>query len=186
MVHPWHDIDPGPEVPRQLTMVTEIPRGGNVKYELDKRSGLLRMDRVLYSAVFYPANYGFIPRTLAEDGDALDVLVLCQEPVAPLTLLEARTIGLMSMVDENRLDHKILSVATADPEYCELRDVHKLPKHRLDTLRRFFLDYKALERGQGVEVEEFQPAEAACQVINEALERYRRSRLGERQTPTGP
>jgi inorganic pyrophosphatase len=171
MTHPWHDIDPGPAVPITFSAVIEIPRGSNVKYELDKGTGLLRMDRPLYSAVFYPANYGFIPATLAEDGDPLDVLVLCQEPAAPLTLLEARAIGLMSMIDDRQLDHKILSVATGDPEYRSLEDARQLPKHRLAALRRFFVDYKALE-GKDVEVDDFEPASKAHTVITEALQRY--------------
>ena len=99
MTHPWHDLSPGDQVPRQFNAVIEIPLGSNIKYELDKGSGLIRMDRVLYSAVFYPANYGFIPRTLAEDHDPLDVLVLCQYPVVPLTVMHARAIGLMTMID---------------------------------------------------------------------------------------
>jgi inorganic pyrophosphatase len=107
-VHPWHDIDPGPYPPANWTAVIEIPRGSNVKYELDKRSGLLRVDRVLYSAVFYPANYGFLPQTLAEDDDPLDVLVLCQEPVAPLAIIESRPIGVLAMLDEHQWDPKIL------------------------------------------------------------------------------
>ena len=104
MAHPWHDVTPGEHLPAQFAVVVEIPSGSNVKYELDKTTGLLRLDRVLYSAVHYPANYGFIPQTYAEDGDPLDVLVLCQEPVAPLTLVEARAIGLMTMLDAGKRD----------------------------------------------------------------------------------
>jgi inorganic pyrophosphatase len=170
-VHPWHDIDPGPYPPVNWMAVIEIPRGSNVKYELDKQSGLLRVDRVLYSAVFYPANYGFIPQTLAEDDDPLDVLVLCQEPLAPLTLIESRPIGVMAMLDEHQWDHKILSVATGDPEYRSLQTVHQLPEHRLAALRRFFLDYQALE-GKTVEVEDFEAAEKAQEVIAAAHRRY--------------
>lgn len=173
-MHPWHDIGPGPGAPAELTAVIEIPRGSNVKYELDKHSGLLRMDRVLYSAVFYPANYGFIPQTLAEDGDALDVLVLCQEPVRPLTLVQSRPIGLMPMIDGRRLDHKILSVAMGDPEYSSLEDIRQLPKHRLEALRRFFLDYKNLE-AKRVEADDFESTGAAHSVIAAALDRYRQT-----------
>jgi inorganic pyrophosphatase len=172
IAHPWHDIDPGPGAPRECTVVIEIPRGSNVKYELDLESGLLRLDRVLYSAVFYPANYGFLPRTLADDGDPLDFVVLCQEPVAPLTLLQARTVGLMTMIDGRKQDHKIMAVATRDPEYRSLQDVHDLPEHRLAVLRRFFLDYKTLE-GKQVDVDDFEPADRAFEVIQAALERYR-------------
>jgi inorganic pyrophosphatase len=176
-MHPWHDVDPGKQAPEKFTAVIEIPRGSNIKYELDKQTGLLRLDRVLYSAVFYPANYGFIPQTLAEDDDPLDVLVLCQEPVAPLTLIAARAIGLMSMRDERRLDHKILSVATGDPEYRSLDDVRQLPSHRLAALRRFFLDYKALEHKE-VQVDDFAPLDQAMSVIAAAQERYRTNVAG--------
>jgi inorganic pyrophosphatase len=107
MNHPWHDLSPGDQVPKEFNAVIEIPLGSSVKYELDKKSGMLRMDRVLYSAVYYPANYGFIPQTLGEDGDPLDVLVLCQEPVVPLTVMQARTIGVMTMIDVGAVDHKL-------------------------------------------------------------------------------
>src|ERR1043165_7453755 len=110
-MNPWHDIDPGKRAPEIIDCIIEVPRGSRNKYELDKKSGMLRMDRVLYSAVFYPANYGFIPRTLAEDHDPLDVLVLCQEPVMPLTVIHARAIGLMTMMDAGDADHKVIAVA---------------------------------------------------------------------------
>jgi inorganic pyrophosphatase len=106
MTHPWHDVTPGHKLPQEFNAVVEIPFGSSVKYELDKASGLLKLDRVLYSAVYYPANYGFIPQTLAEDDDPLDVLVLCQEAVVPLTLIHARTIGLMTMIDSGKQDHR--------------------------------------------------------------------------------
>ena len=112
MTHAWHDVTPGEHLPQEFNAVIEIPMGSSVKYELDKQTGLLKLDRVLYSAVYYPANYGFIPQTLAEDDDPLDVLVLCQEAVAPLTLVHARAIGLMTMIDSGKQDHKILAVAT--------------------------------------------------------------------------
>src|SRR5246127_866964 len=117
MPHAWHDVSPGELVPREFQAVIEIPLGSNVKYEVDKQTGLLRVDRIIHSAVFYPANYGFIPQTYADDDDPLDVLVLCQEPVAPLTLVSARAIGLMTMVDSGKRDHKILAVAVNDPEF---------------------------------------------------------------------
>ena len=115
MIHPWHDITPGENIPQEFLSVIEIPSGSSVKYELDKQSGLIKRDRVLYSAVYYPANYGFIPQTLAEDDDPLDVLVLCQETVVPLTIIHTRTIGLMTMIDAGKKDHKIIGVATQDP-----------------------------------------------------------------------
>src|SRR5437667_9263453 len=140
MIHPWHDVTPGHKLPQEFVSVVEIPFGSSVKYELDKTSGLIKLDRVLYSAVYYPANYGFIPQTLAEDDDPLDVLVLCQEAVAPLTLVSARAIGLMTMVDSGKKDHKVLAVAVDDPEYHSFREAADLPGHRLNMLRRFFQD----------------------------------------------
>jgi inorganic pyrophosphatase len=175
MAHPWHDVTPGEGIPAQFLAVIEIPAGSNVKYELDKKTGLLRVDRVLYSAVHYPANYGFIPQTFAEDDDPLDVLVLCQEPVPPLTLVRSRAIGLMTMLDSGKRDHKILAVAMDDPEYSTFQDAGQLPAHRLALLRRFFQDYKQLE-GKAVEVDEFQPGAAALPVIEHALERYSQER----------
>ena len=135
MTHAWHDVTPGEHLPATFTAVVEIPMGSSVKYELDKETGMLRLDRILYSAVFYPANYGFIPQTLAEDDDPLDVLVLCQEPVLPLTLINARAIGLMTMVDSGKADHKVLAVAMDDPEYNGYLDASELPSHRVATLR---------------------------------------------------
>src|SRR5271157_5446529 len=138
MIHPWHDVTPGDKLPEEFDCVIEIPFGSSVKYELDKESGLIKLDRILYSAVYYPANYGFIPQTLAEDDDPLDALVLCQEAVAPLTLVRARAIGLMTMIDTGKPDHKILAVAVDDPEYQRIQDFQELPSHRLTMLRRFF------------------------------------------------
>jgi inorganic pyrophosphatase len=175
MIHPWHDVTPGERLPTEFNALVEIPMGSNVKYELDKRTGLLRMDRVLYSAVYYPANYGFIPQTYAEDDDPLDVLVLCQEALAPLTLVTARAIGLMTMIDSGKRDHKILAVAVDDPEFNGFREAQELPSHRLTMLRRFFQDYKQLE-GKAVEVDEFQPAQVALPVIEDALQRYSQHR----------
>lgn len=171
MWHAWHDVTPGERLPAEFTAVIEIPMGSSVKYELDKETGMLRLDRILYSAVYYPANYGFIPQTFADDDDPLDVLVLCQEAVAPLTLVNARTIGLMTMVDSGKKDHKILAVAINDPEYNGFHEANELAPHRLTMLRRFFQDYKTLE-GKAVEVDEFEPAAAALPVIEAALARY--------------
>lgn len=171
MLHPWHDVTPGERLPLEFNALIEIPMGSSVKYELDKRTGMLRLDRVLYSAVYYPANYGFIPQTYAEDDDPLDVLVLCQEAVAPMTLVTARAIGLMTMIDGGKKDHKILAVACGDPEFNTFREADELPPHRLMMLRRFFLDYKMLEN-KTVEVDEFQSCEVAKPVIEDALQRY--------------
>lgn len=171
MFHPWHDVTPGEHLPQEFNALVEIPMGSSIKYELDKQTGLLRMDRVLYSAVYYPANYGFIPQTYAEDDDPLDVLVLCQEALTPLTLVTARAIGLMTMIDSGKKDHKILAVAVDDPEFNGFQEAKELPPHRLTMLRRFFLDYKYLE-GKAVEVDEIQPAELALPVIEDSLQRY--------------
>ncbi len=170
-MHPWHDVTPRQSLASEFTSVVEIPMGSSVKYELDKTTGLLKLDRVLYSAVYYPANYGFIPQTLAEDDDPLDILILCQEPVAPLTLVAARAIGLMTMIDSGKRDHKILAVAVNDPEYAGFEEATQLPAHRLMMLRRFFQDYKTLE-GKTVVVDDFEPAAYTIPVIEDALARY--------------
>jgi len=175
MVHPWHDVSPGKEVPRDFQAIIEIPLGANLKYELDKPTGMLKVDRVIHSAVFYPANYGFIPQTYAEDNDPLDVLVLCQEAVQPLALIKARAIGVMTMVDSGATDDKIIAVATNDPEFSEYLEARDLPSHRLLVLKRFFQDYKQLE-GKQVQVEEIRPAYAAISVIEQALARYQKHR----------
>jgi inorganic pyrophosphatase len=138
VLHAWHDVFPGKDVPRDFQAVIEIPLGSNVKYELDKPTGLLKVDRIIHSAVFYPANYGFIPQTYAEDNDPLDVLVLCQEPVQPLALIKARAIGVMTMVDSGATDDKIIAVATNDPEFSEYLEARDLPGPRLLVLKRFF------------------------------------------------
>ncbi len=175
MTHPWHDVSPGANVPHEFNAVIEIPAGGNIKYELDKHSGLLKLDRVLYSAVYYPANYGFIPQSLAEDGDPLDVLVFCQETVVPLTIMRARAIGLMSMIDQGKVDYKIIAVALDDPSFNAYRQASEMPSHRLNMLKRFFQDYKQLE-GKSVEVGEFEEAESAYPVIEAALVAYSKQR----------
>jgi inorganic pyrophosphatase len=175
MIHPWHDVTPGENIPNEFLTIVEIPFGSSVKYELDKQSGLIKLDRILFSAVYYPANYGFIPQTLAEDDDPLDVLVLCQETVAPLTIINARTIGLMTMIDAGKKDHKVIAVATEDPEYNVYREAGEMPPHRLTMLRRFFQDYKQLE-GKAVEVDEIQPAKHAFPIIEDALARYSKQR----------
>ena len=175
MIHPWHDVTPGHKLPQEFNTIIEIPFEWSVKYELDKASGLIRLDRMLYSAVYYPANYGFIPQTLAEDEDPLDVLVFCQEAVVPLTIIYARAIGLMTMIDAGKKDHKIIAVATKDPEFNSYQEADEMPQHRLLMLRRFFQDYKQLE-GKAVEVDEILPAAKAYPVVSDALHRYSEQR----------
>ncbi len=178
MFHPWHDVTPAVEdreLPLGFRAVIEIPKGSVNKYELDKKSGMLKLDRTLSSAVYYPANYGFIPQTLAEDDDPLDVLVFASTPIEPMCICSARPVGVMEMVDEGAPDHKIVSVLTGDPEYAELRDAGDFPKHTFKMLKRFFEDYKNLE-GKAVEVDEIQPVERAHEIIEESLQRYSEAR----------
>src|ERR1700677_671554 len=168
--HAWHDVHPG--TPSAFTAIVEIPLGSSNKYELDKASGMLKLDRVLHSAVHYPANYGFIPQTLADDGDPLDVLILAAGPVFPLPLVKARPIGLMTMMDQDELDYKIIAVGIHDPEYNTYHDVHELPKHRVAVIKRFFEDYKTLENKRVI-VDDILPALEAVPVIQKSLEVYR-------------
>jgi inorganic pyrophosphatase len=178
-MHPWHDVYVDDHViEKAFPVVIEVPKGSKNKYELDKESGLLRLDRVLYSAVHYPADYGFIPRTYCDDGDPLDALVLSQEPVFPLTVVEARAIGAMRMRDEKGLDDKIIAVSVSDPAFADYTDHPQLPAHALREIKRFFEDYKALEHKQVV-VEDFMPASEAVRILREALELYRKLRRGE-------
>lgn len=176
---PWHDVEPGDGLlPAQFNAIIEIPLGSSNKYEMDKKTGLLKLDRVLHSAVYYPANYGFIPQTLADDGDPLDVLVLGAEPVYPLTLVAARAIGLMTMKDQEELDHKVVAVHINDPEYSSYHDVHQLPPHRLAVIKRFFEDYKSLEHKRVV-VDDILPVDYAYPVIEQSLAVYAKWKAGE-------
>jgi inorganic pyrophosphatase len=175
-MHPWHDtyIDDA-VLGTAFPVIIEIPKGSKNKYELDKETGLLRLDRVLHSAVYYPADYGFIPRTYCDDGDPLDALVLSQEAVYPLTIVEARAIGVMRMRDEKGIDDKIVAVSVRDPAFSDYRDQAQLPPHVLREVRRFFEDYKALEQKQVIVEDLLGPADAV-QIIREALDGYRRLR----------
>ena len=178
-MHPWHDtyVDDA-VIATAFPVIIEIPKGSTNKYELDKETGLLRLDRVLYSAVHYPADYGFIPRTYCDDGDPLDALVLGQEPLFPLTIVEARAVGVMRMRDEKGLDDKIVAVSVKDPSFADFRDKSQLPPHVLRQVRRFFEDYKVLEHKQVVVEEMLGPADAVT-IIADALELYRKLRRGE-------
>jgi inorganic pyrophosphatase len=179
-MNPWHDVALQAAGGRGVNVVIEIPKGSKVKYELDKATGLLSVDRVLYSAVHYPANYGFLPRTYCEDGDALDALVLGQEPVVPLCIVRARPIGVMAMTDEKGRDDKIIAVHADDPEYAVYQDIRDLPPHRLKELERFFLDYKVLE-DKTVNVEEMRGRADAARVIADAEMLYAGSFTARRQ-----
>lgn len=171
MTHAWHDVPVGDEAPELFNAIIEIPQGCKVKYELDKDTGLLRVDRVLYSSVIYPDNYGFIPRTLGDDNDPLDVLVVMQEAVVPLSILTVRPIGMMTMVDQGQNDEKIICVHTDDPAYNGYYHIWELPEHRLRELKRFFEDYKKLEE-KDVRVHDFLGPDKARGVVTRSIERY--------------
>jgi inorganic pyrophosphatase len=164
-------VELGENPEEQFNAVIEIPRGSRSKYELDKDTGLLRLDRILYSAVHYPANYGFLPRTYCDDGDPLDALVLCQEDLVPMCIVAARPIGVITMTDEKGEDDKIIAVCADDPEYNHFQDVSELPPHRLRALKQFLLDYKTLEQKQ-VNVDDLRPRGEAVRVIRSAIELY--------------
>ena len=166
-MHPVYDIEVPDDIAAFVPTVIEIPKGSHLKYEVDKPSGMLRLDRVLYSAVHYPANYGFIPRTHADDGDPLDVLVLMQEPVAPLTIVRARPLGGLRMVDDMGGDDKIIAVCVDDPAYAQYETLQQLPPHLMKELDRFFRDYKTLELKR-VDIENFYDQRRALEVIRES------------------
>jgi inorganic pyrophosphatase len=171
--NPWHRVEPGEDVPKRFNAIIEIPMGSSNKYELDIKSGLLKLDRVLNSAVHYPANYGFIPQTLTEDGDPVEVLVIGSSSIVPLTLVIARPIALIRVNDRRQTDDKVLAVPVGDPEFDSYQQAQDLPPHKLAVLRRFFEDYKALE-DKAVVVEDILPAEAALRVIEDCVAAYRK------------
>jgi len=174
MAHPWHDLPNNPEkLSDKFNVFIEIPKGSKVKYELDKPSGMLRVDRVLYSSVHYPANYGFLPRTYCDDKDPLDVLVLGNESVQPLSIMEARAIGVMRMADEGEGDDKIIAVHIHDPAFADYKDISELPNHVTREIQRFFEDYKILEEKEVI-VEGFADSKVAWQVIKDSITLYRR------------
>ena len=170
-MHPWHDVNLGKEAPAIVTAVIEIPKGSKVKYELDKESGLIKVDRILFSSVHYPANYGFVPQTYCEDKDPLDVLVLGQEPVVPLSLMRAKIIGVIRMQDQGEADDKLIAVHADDPEYCHINSINELPTHRMSEVRRFFEDYKALEN-KSVVIKDFLDQREALRILDESILLY--------------
>lgn len=174
-MHPWHEVELYSEIPEIVPAIIEVPQGSQVKYELDKKSGLIKVDRILYSSVHYPANYGFIPQTYCEDNDPLDILVLGQLPVVPLSILRARPIGVMKMIDGGEADDKIIAIHLDDPEFNDYQDISDLPMHKLKTLQRFFKDYKKLENKR-VQIEAFLGAAESKEIIQTALSCYQQYR----------
>ena len=185
--NPWHDVELPRYIEEPIPAIIEIATGSKVKYELDKKSGLLLVDRILFSAVHYPANYGFVPRTYCDDGDPLDVLVLCSEPIQPLSIMRAKLIGVMKMRDEKGEDDKLIAVHADDPNYKDYGDVSEIPSHRLRELKRFFEDYKTLEHKKVV-VAEPQGRSTALQVLRDAIKLYdaEKPRLIAMSQPEGP
>ena len=175
----WHDIDPREISAEEFTAVIEIPKGSSCKYELDKNTGLIKLDRVLYTATHYPANYGFIPRTFADDGDPLYVQVLGEVSVYPLTLIRVRPIGVMRMLDSGALDDKIIAVPVANPNYTGVTSIDELPAHIFDEIMHFFSVYKQLENKQTA-VKELFTTEDAKEIIREAMASYDR-KYGDRK-----
>jgi inorganic pyrophosphatase len=171
-LHPWHGAHYGDNAPQVVNGLIEIPQGSRTKYEIDKKTGLLKLDRIIYSSFHYPINYGFIPQTLGLDGDPLDILVMCSESIQPLCLVEATVIGNMQMIDTGVADDKIIAVAAKDPGVNYIKSLDDLPKHFIAVLRNYFEQYKVLEN-KIVEIDEFQNAEAAYKVINESIALYK-------------
>lgn len=167
----WHDIAPDFVCPENFTAVIEIPKGSRNKYELDKETGLIRLDRILYTSTHYPHNYGFIPRTYADDGDPLDVLVICSEPLAPLTLVQCYPIGVIIMVDNGRRDEKIVAIPFSDPTYNNSRSIEDLPEHIFDEMKHFFTVYKQLENKETA-VDVVKSRDDAIKIIEDAIEGY--------------
>ncbi|OIR01162.1 inorganic pyrophosphatase [mine drainage metagenome] len=176
VLHPWHGVHFGESAPRTVTAVIEIPQGSRCKFELDKPSGLLKLDRVIYSSFYYPVNYGFIPQTYGDDKDPLDILVLTSLPVVPLTLMEAKVIGVMQMIDSGDSDDKIIAVAAKDPSVNHYNNIEELPAHFLNELRHFFEEYKALEN-KTVVVEDFSDKVTALKIIEDAIQSYKENFL---------
>lgn len=171
VLHPWHGAHYGNKAPEIVNALIEIPQGSKAKYEIDKTTGLLKLDRVVYSSFHYPVNYGFIPQTLGEDHDPLDILVICSESIQPLCLVEATVIGNMQMIDNGEMDDKIIAVATKDPTVNHITDVSELPRHFIAVLKNYFENYKVLEN-KVVEIDEFVGKHEAYKIIQKDIESY--------------
>lgn len=172
MKNPWHDVAFGENAPKVVNGIIEIPKGNRAKYELDKESGMLKLDRVLFSSVYYPANYGFIPQTYCDDNDPLDILVISQIDIVPMCIVSAKVIDVMRMVDGGEADDKIIAVAEGDPSVNHINDISELPQHFISELQSFFEDYKKLEH-KTVKVEGFQNNELACEIVSKAILDYK-------------
>lgn len=170
--HPWHGIGPGEGAPRIVNAVIEIPQGSRAKYEIDKDTGLLKLDRVIYSSFYYPSNYGFIPQTYGDDKDPLDILVITSMPVQALCLMEAKVIGVMQMIDSGDADDKIIAVASNDPSVNHYNNIEELQKHFFDEMRHFFEEYKKLEN-KTVVVEEFGDKVKALKIVENGIRLYK-------------
>lgn len=171
--HPWHEVKIGENPPELVNAIIEIPKGSRAKYEIDKDSGLIKLDRVIYASMYFPLNYGFIPQTLGEDMDPLDIVVLTQVTVVPLCLIPARVIGVMRMIDRGQADDKIIAVALQDASVSHIQRVEELPEYFKVELKHFFENYKALENKKVV-VDEFQSKEKAIEIINTSIDFYKK------------
>jgi inorganic pyrophosphatase len=172
VLHPWHGTHFGDEAPKIVNALIEIPQGSKSKYEIDKKTGLLKLDRIIYSSFHYPVNYGFIPQTLGKDGDPLDILVMCSEAIQPLCLVEALVIGNMQMIDSDLIDDKIIAVAIQDPGVNYITSLNEVPPHFFTVLKNYFEQYKVLENKK-VEINDFQEKSVAFDIINESIEFYK-------------
>jgi len=173
IAHPWHEVSPGDDIPSSVNAIIEIPKGSKAKYEIDKDSGLVKLDRVLFSSVMYPANYGFIPKTYCDDKDPLDILVLCSVDVYPMSIIEAKVIGVMHMIDNGEQDDKVIAVAKHDMSVNYINDLSELPPHTMKEIVRFFQDYKALEH-KNVTIEQLFGRSYAYKVIQESIDLYQK------------
>lgn len=172
VLHPWHGAYYGSKAPEVVNAVIEIPQGSRAKYEVDKLTGLLKLDRVIYSSFHYPVNYGFIPQTLGQDNDPLDILVICSQSIQSLCLVEANVIGNMQMIDQGQVDDKIIAVAAKDPSVNHIKNVEELPPHFIAELKNYFEQYKVLENKK-VEIDNFQDKTTAMNIIKDAINFYK-------------